>query len=156
MSRFWSRTILAGLACVFLLLGGCSGRSGRIPVSGSVTVDGEPGTITIVTFTPVSSSAPPEHAGTVITDDKGQFAIGNREQDTGLMPGEYRVTFSRFLANKGGKAVHGGGKKSEIEYDVPSKESISDEYRDKANSPITAKVSKSSTEFKFELSVKKK
>ena len=65
-----------------------------------------------------------------MTDDKGQFAIGDKESDTGLLPGNYKITFSRFVDSKG-RAVHGGGKKSESDSEVPSKESIPEKYRDR-------------------------
>jgi hypothetical protein len=145
--------VAAGLAIGLAVLVGCSSKSGKVPVSGSVLVDGAPGSLTVVTFWTEDPSGPPGNGGRVMTDDKGQFTIGDKESDTGLLPGNYKITFSRFVDSKG-KAVHGGGKKSESSFEVPSKESIPEKYRDRASTPTTATVSSRPTEFKFEVATK--
>jgi hypothetical protein len=124
-----------------------------VPVTGAVLVDGTPGSLTVVTFWADDPNAPPGTGGRITTDEKGEFAIGGTDKDTGLPPGNYKITFSRFVDNNG-KAVHGGGKKSEAKYEVPSKEVIPEQYRDRSKTPIAAQVSRSSNSFKFEIMTK--
>jgi len=155
MIRLSSRSVggvivLAGFTAIV----GCSSRSGRVAVTGKVVVDGNPGSITVLTFVPTDPNAPPGNGGRVITDDGGNFSIGDSEKDTGLMPGDYKVTFSRFL-DRNGKAVHGGGKKSESDSEPPSRESMPPTHRDAATTPVTASVSRNSTSFTFEVSTRK-
>ncbi|MBN9121515.1 MAG: hypothetical protein J0I06_20595 [Planctomycetes bacterium] len=154
MPQPWIRSLVAaGLVIGSAVLAGCSSRSGKVPVTGSVLVDGAPGSLTVLTFWPEDPNAPAGTGGRVMADEKGQFVIGEKEKDTGLMPGNYKVTFSRFV-DRNGKAVHGGGKKNEADSEVPSKESIPEKYRDRASTPASAQVSSSSTEFRFEIATK--
>ncbi len=154
LKTFGRRSLgVAFLGCCLVALG-CSSRSNRLPVNGSVTVDGAPGSLTILTFWPEDPNAAPGTGGRVTTDEQGKFSIGDEKEGTGLVKGDYKVTFSRFV-DKNGKAVHGGGKKSEAAYDVPSKESIPDAYREQTSTPVSAKVASDSTTFTFEVSTKK-
>jgi hypothetical protein len=152
MRDIWLRSLLgAVLVAALAVLAGCSSRSGKVPVTGSVLVDGAPGSLTIVTFWAEDPNAPAGSGGRVVADVRGEFAIGAADKDSGLAPGSYKVTFSRFL-DKNGKAVYGGGKKSEAEYEVPSKESIPEPYRDKATTPVSIRVARDSNAFKLEVS----
>ena len=154
MSELGFRLLLSvGLGIGLATLVGCSSGSGRVPVSGAVVVDGAPGGLTAVTFWSDDPNAPPGGGGRVMTNDKGEFSIGEKDKDTGLPPGNYKVTFSRFL-DATGKPVHGGGKKSEAQYEVPSKESIPEQYRDRSLTPISAQVTRSSNTFTFEVATK--
>jgi len=154
MMRLGFRLLLSmGLGTGLATLVGCTSGSGKVPVSGSVVVDGAPGALTAVTFWSDDPNAPPGGGGRVMTNDKGEFSIGEKDKDTGLLPGNYKVTFSRFVDGTG-RAVYGGGKKSEVEYEVPSKESIPEPYRDRSLTPISAQVTRSSNTFTFEVSTK--
>jgi hypothetical protein len=151
MRDVWLRSLTGAALLVGLIVPvGCSARSGKVPVTGSVLVDGAPGSLTVVTFWAEAPNAPAGSGGRVVTNDKGEFAIGAADKDTGLAPGTYKVTFSRFL-DKNGKAVYGGGKKTETEYEVPSKESIPDPYRDRATTPVSVHVARDSNTFKLEV-----
>jgi hypothetical protein len=141
--------LFAGLA----VLSGCSSGSNKVPVTGTVLVDGTPGSLTILTFWSEDPNAPPGGLGRVVTDDKGEFSIGEQGKDTGLPPASYKITFSRFL-DKNGKPVFGGGKKSEAAYEVPSKESMPEQYRDRSKTPVSVEVSRTSNTFRFEVSTK--
>jgi hypothetical protein len=154
MARIGFRVLLGGaLLAGLAVLSGCSSGSSKVPVTGTVLVDGTPGSLTILTFWSEDPNAPPGGVGRVITDDKGEFAIGEQGKDTGLPRGNYKVTFSRFL-DSNGKPVFGGGKKSEAAYEVPSKESMPGQYRDRGTTPVSVEVSRSSNTFRFELSTK--
>ncbi|QJW96641.1 hypothetical protein FTUN_4198 [Frigoriglobus tundricola] len=154
MTKSRIRLLLStGLGLGLVTLVGCGSGSGKVPVSGSVVVDGAPGALTAVTFWCDDPNAPSGGGGRVMTNDKGEFAIGEKDKDTGLPPGNYKVTFSRFV-DATGKPVYGGGKKSEAKYEVPSKESIPEPYRDRSLTPVSAQISRSSNTFTFEVSTK--
>jgi hypothetical protein len=154
MARSRFRVLLGGVLLVGLAgLSGCSSGSNKVPVTGTVLVDGNPGSLTILTFWSEDPNAPPGGTGRVVADDKGEFSIGEQGKDTGLPPANYKITFSRFL-DKNGKPVFGGGKKSEAAYEVPSKESMPEQYRDRSKTPFSVEVSRTSNTFRLEVSTK--
>lgn len=91
------RVPAASLACcVVLNLSGCGGGGGdapdRVPVSGTVTYNGQPVAGVQVTFHPgEDSQIPRKGAGT--TDDAGFYRLTTINTDDGAIPGEYTVTF---------------------------------------------------------------
>jgi hypothetical protein len=140
----------AGAACVLLLtaFAGCSSEPTRYPVSGTVSINGQPAALTMVKFLPTGGNAPAT-GGSGLTDDAGKFVIGEAGKNTGLLAGDYKVTFSQTLVN--GKPARGGsgGKKSEA---LPNeKEGVPDAYRAEASTPVTATVGPKSTTFTFEI-----
>lgn len=84
MPRFISHLILL-LVGVFVLVG-CDQYPGRMAVSGTVTMKGEPLKNGTVTFYPVTTGT---QSGTAIED--GVFKIKREE---GLLAGKYRVSIS--------------------------------------------------------------
>lgn len=151
-TRFVRPTFAAVLAAG--LLAGCSSGSGRVPVAGAVTVDGAPGALAVVTFWPADPGSS-ESAGRVVADADGKFVIGDKEKDTGLTPGEYKVTVSRFV-DRAGKPAHGGGKKSEAGLDAPAYESVQEAFLGRETTPLAAKVARGGAPFAFEVAANKK
>lgn len=82
------------VAVVPLALTGCSG-DGRVAVSGSVTVDGEPLPSGSISFRPVDPRQA-NTSGAAILD--GRFRIPS---DKGLFPGEYEVRISAYEEGDG-------------------------------------------------------
>lgn len=83
---------LAALAVVLASCAwGCSGGDGlpRQPISGKVTLDGQPLESALITFTPKGQGGDSTSAATQVS--AGSFSIA-REQ--GLVPGPYRVSIS--------------------------------------------------------------
>ena len=78
------------LVWVALCLGGCGGNDGRVKVTGTVSVDGQPLKSGSISFQPVAGNAAPSSGGGVIG---GQFDL---PADRGLMPGKYQVTIAAF------------------------------------------------------------
>ena len=75
----------------------------------------------------------------------GQFRLGEGSANSGLVAGEYKVTFSQTVDR--GKPVYGsGGKKSEP---VAGKEAVPAAYRDPKTTPETVRVGADSTTFQF-------
>lgn len=80
---------LLGLACLAI---GCADDGGLKPVTGLVTLDGQPvGGIDVV-FVPVEGGRTNSIAR---TNAEGRFTLTYTSQHTGAMPGEYKVLFKR-------------------------------------------------------------
>ena len=65
-----------------------------VPVGGSVTVDGQPGT-DVVAYLHSSKGGLP--INTSLTDEEGNFSWSTYVPGDGLPPGDYKVTFKRFV-----------------------------------------------------------
>ena len=101
-----SRIRLAGAAflpmALLVLVSGCSKPSCELaPVSGTVTLDGEPLADAIVSFVPQRKESG-ETAGpssVAVTDGKGHFKLKSREDDSlGAVVGHHRVSVSTYVA----------------------------------------------------------
>ena len=91
------RAVLARWAAMLLLttvltapIVGCSRGDGRLAVSGSVTLDGQPLERGSVNFRPAPGNQAPSSGGTI---DQGEFTLPTAH---GLKPGEYLVTIQAF------------------------------------------------------------
>ena len=88
----WSFPGKAGLvvACLLLPASGCAdGRPARVPVSGIVTIDGEPLTNGTIRFVPEVGRAA---IGSI--DTQGRFSLTCYELDDGVPPGVHRVSIT--------------------------------------------------------------
>lgn len=87
--------ILLSLGC---LLVGCGDSSGRVPVKGKVTLDGQPlEKVQVVFFV---EGGGPETNFVAVTDSAGEFELKPLTQDggAGVAPGKYQVTLSTAFA----------------------------------------------------------
>ena len=82
--------VLVGLmvAIVLIAAGGCDRRPSRVPVSGQVTVDGEPLEFGSITFYAVAGGRP----GGASLADGGNYSVTMHDPNDGLPPGKYTVT----------------------------------------------------------------
>jgi hypothetical protein len=86
------------LRCCFLfgglgLLLGCGSSGPALPVSGIVTLDGNPLPSAQVTFIPEKDTG--GHGGVATTGSDGKFVIANAKGEPGLIAGQYKVTVSK-------------------------------------------------------------
>lgn len=91
----------AWLVAAPLLLAGCSGNPYEIaPVSGRITLDGDPVAKAIVSFEPVGEGDKlrlgPGSFG--VTDAEGRYTLETVDRRSGAVVGEHRVTISTFRA----------------------------------------------------------
>lgn len=90
-----NRPVLAGLClvCAFLIGCGGSGRPTTIPVTGSVSVNGEaPQYSGALFFAPLEvAEGYPRRGGRALFDLDGRFEATSFEDGDGLVPGKYRV-----------------------------------------------------------------
>ncbi|QDU40954.1 hypothetical protein Mal4_53170 [Maioricimonas rarisocia] len=108
LSQYTSSARLA-LAALLILpclatVSGCSNAegfdgAGLAPVSGLVSLDGEPAAGVSMYFSPKDST--PGTGGYAITGPQGQFKVMHRSTSEGILPGTYHVTFSRLTMPDG-------------------------------------------------------
>jgi hypothetical protein len=85
---------------LLLVLAGCrsSGKPATYPVTGTVTMKGQPlGGATVVFVPPEGATY---QAATAITDSSGQFKLSSYAGDDGAQPGEYHIKISKFDVKK--------------------------------------------------------
>lgn len=83
-------TYLVLLLAMMAAAGGCGGDGlPRQPLSGKVTLDGQPIESAVVTFTPTNTSGSSTSAAAEVKS--GSFSISRAD---GLIPGSYRVSIS--------------------------------------------------------------
>ena len=85
---------LAGLFSISTLVG-CGGSSSNAPVSGVVTLDGDPLSGIRVTFypEPATGNSAPGPYSTAVTDSEGKFSLVDRYDNPGAMVWLHRVEF---------------------------------------------------------------
>ncbi len=84
------RLSLASVFISLLLLThiGCGGKK-HVPVSGIITMDGQPYGNALITFFPAEAS---ELSAVGKSDDNGNFKMGTETPGNGVKPGKYKVT----------------------------------------------------------------
>lgn len=140
----------ARLLCAMLLVAafGCSRESGQVHVTGTVKIDGQPADGVQVNFWSAdASSASRNKYGSATTGPGGRFELKSFSEK-GIESGEYKVTFSRLIAN--GKVVTDPKKQPN------GRESLQDKYTAQDATDVTARVSKDHHDFVFEVSSKPK
>jgi hypothetical protein len=91
----------AWLVAALPLLAGCTGDPYDIvPVSGQVTLDGDPVAEATVSFEPVGEGNEPQlgPGSFGVTDAEGRYTLETVDRRRGAVVGEHRVTISTFRA----------------------------------------------------------
>lgn len=150
------------LACV-TLLSGCGGGapplpSGIVPVTGNVTLDGEPVSGAIVTFVPVQISGgggAGVGAASGMTDSAGKYTlVGYEGRANGTLPGTYRVKISR-LTRTDGSIVIPGPDDSPMQLLVSgAREQLPEKYSSDIRTTLVATVDPQGSPVDFKLSSK--
>ncbi|GIW94367.1 MAG: hypothetical protein KatS3mg110_2408 [Pirellulaceae bacterium] len=124
----WCVTVVA------LVAGGCSRSSGpprqpTYPLTGVVTVDGQPAKEVRVAVHPAGATDPESAVATAFTDENGKFSLSTYESGDGVPEGEYVVTFMWGTINP-----------FSFQYGPPDK--LNGRYADPAKSQFRVKVEK--------------
>lgn len=110
-----------------LLCTGCGGGSeNAVPelmeVSGTVILDGKPLTHTTVIFSPQSGTT--GTGGFGVTDESGKYTLMHKSANSGIEPGKYEITFSKWAMPDGSPIPEG-----KTAADVEAKQVIPDKFR---------------------------
>jgi hypothetical protein len=86
--------LVFAFALAMVVLTGCDSREAVVPVSGVVTIDGEPAANCRVSFQPTENNENPGIGSVGDTDEEGKFTLETVEDKPrpGAVPGEARVT----------------------------------------------------------------
>jgi hypothetical protein len=107
------RLLLCG--CL-LVLAGCGGNAGpELPVSGIVTLDGNPLADVTVRFYP-DADTDPNSSGYAQTGTDGKFVVTGGKGKKGLVAGKYKVTVNKGQAKAASSEEGAGAVVPEIEF----------------------------------------
>lgn len=138
---------VSGLVVVLamsLLIVGCGGNEKLAPVSGVVTLNGDPVEGATVTFTPVGTTDKEAPTSFGVTDEEGRYTLKTGAGDAGAFIGKNRVS---IVKQKGGKD-DADDSQLEFESEIPP------EYNE--NTTLQFEVPKEgSTEADFKLKAEK-
>jgi len=139
------RTALCIALALAALAAGCDRGPKMVPVTGVVTVEGEPVDRAAVLFAHVNGGRP-----TVgVTDQQGRFRLTTDGRDGALL-GEHGVAITRYevtgyVINEEGFPVRDPSQPETLRWLVP------EVYSRLSTSGLTATVSEEQTEFRFDL-----
>lgn len=117
------------------------------PVSGVVTLDGEPAQGVSVVFVPSGTST--GNGATAMTDASGKYELLYRTGDKGIPAGDYKVLFSKMLKPDGSPLAPG-----EMAADVAAVNALPAKYMQGTLPDTQAKVTEGGGTFDFKLSSK--
>ncbi|MDR0522392.1 MAG: carboxypeptidase-like regulatory domain-containing protein [Planctomycetaceae bacterium] len=120
-----SLTAITLIIVTITIISGCGNPQGRLLVSGTVTLDGEPIADGTISFEPVGEQPIKVRSGTVIRN--GKYTVPGT---SGLVPGEYLVSIS---------AQHDTGRMIQVEGETVREiiDSIPPEYGSDSKQRIT-------------------
>lgn len=128
LSRRVFRGSVFPLCVSLVLLSGCRDEGPRggprietFPITGQVTVDGNPTETLLVVANPVGKAAVPTTISS-FTDKEGKFSISTYESDDGAPEGDYKLTFKWGQWGMNGR--YGGPDKLNDRYTDPEKSEI--------------------------------
>jgi len=86
---------IVSIHCVFLLLAtvGCGSGPKFVPVSGTVTLNGQPYGKAVVNFQPISTTGDPNpgRGSGAHTDENGRYTLVTDDGDKGAIVGKHRI-----------------------------------------------------------------
>jgi len=136
--RFMNGVALAAmLAAAAGCSGNVSGRAGLVPVTGNVTIDGEPLTMGMISFITEDG----KEAFTSQIDSLGNYKLLATASDPGALPGQYTVI---VIAEEPAKMGEKGGF-------TPGKKLVPDKYAKKETSGLTGTVEQGPNTIDFDL-----
>ena len=145
LERFLLRTTMP-LAAMLAIAGCGPGRPATVPVTGTVTLDGQPVAGASVMFSPAQSG----HPASGRTDQSGNFTVRTFEPGDGALPGRHTVTVT--LQKTAGMTADPDGLEGDVapgglqvEWIVPRK------YASQKTSGLTVEVQRGMEPVRLEL-----
>jgi len=118
-----------------------------VPASGVVTINGKPRATVLVTFLPAHGPA----LGVAETDQDGKYEMESMG-GPGVLPGEYKVSISYLLSDKG-EPQSQGDRNSQVQGPgmLTAKEQLPREYSDLSRTKLSVKVGPQGGHFDFDV-----
>jgi hypothetical protein len=146
---FWP----AGLAVVLLTAAGCTSKYTPVPVSGVVTLDGQPVNKATVYFYAVGDDKEGRPAQGA-TDENGEFNLSTLGNGDGALPGDYKVVVHKYVPTQPNLKIpdfpntpEGRAERSDFIYRnfeakgiQPFKNALPPKYGDSNTTPLNCKV----------------
>jgi hypothetical protein len=156
-----SKTFVLAVGLMFLVGCGKGGPplpSGIVPVTGTVTLDGEPVSGAIVSFVPVQiagGGGAGLGAASGMTDSTGKYTlVGYEGRATGTLPGSYRVKISRLTRADGSIVIPGPDDSPMQLLTSGAREQLPEKYSSDIRTTLVATVDASGSPVDFKLSSK--
>lgn len=146
--------VCLAVAALAVALGGCGKKDPNlpdlVPVSGTVTVDGQPLAEGVVYFSPVGETRGVPAFGR--TDAQGRYTLGSDKLGKGTPVGEYRVTIGKAVSADGSTP---GGKDFDPMTDAGTvRQLLPPKFSDPSATTLTATVEEGGKEIDFDLKTK--
>ncbi len=150
------------LSAAVFSFAGCGGekREATFPVTGTLTLDGQPVAGANVVLSPKGAGT----AATAVTEEDGTFSVGTYETGDGAVPGEYSVTVNKYdtpaePAETGGEdSIYGTDEEMDEMDDyggaqdvAESKNELPAKYASASTSGLTHTVTEAATTLNIEL-----
>ena len=142
MQRILSTILVAGFA---LSLIGCGERHGTVPVKVTITQKGSPlegATVVVI------SSDGSGNTASAVTDASGMAALQTPAKGAGVLPGEYQVAVTKWVA---GKTIPAPSEDDPQATTVERNNALPAKYATHATSGFTLTVSSKATEATFDI-----
>jgi hypothetical protein len=122
-----------------VLIPGCTpkGLKGVVPVSGKITVNGEPLSRVVINFCPMDVNV--QRSASAMSGEDGTFKLTTFMKDDGALPGSYKITLAKLvfsLTPEEVAALEAKGK----EYNITSDNIMPKQYQSLATTPLTCDV----------------
>ncbi len=116
------------------------------PVTGNVTLDGQPAEGVTVTFFPDADSPAAQMTASGVTDASGKYTLFSGEGKPGAAVGKYRVLFTKLVKPDGSLVGP-----NELAADVMADNVLPPVYNTPADTPFGAEVIEGGKTFDFDL-----
>lgn len=134
-----------------LWLAGCSSEPTNpnlVPVTGTVTFNGQPLAGASVTF--IGVGATPGEGATGITDEAGKYELSHFRAGKGAMPGDYKVMICKRVMSDGSPIPAGTLSIAEL----ATRETVPPRYSDYTGTQLKATVHASNPPIDFQVSAR--
>ncbi len=156
MRRTFCGLVFLGVACCVAIVGCGPPGPKTVPVTGTLTIDGQPADHIVITLTPVEDTNLPVATGNVTN---GSFELYSGIQgEAGAVPGKYKVMLaaSAETSKEAAMARYSSGAKTNVAPDADAKKSLpfATKYASSATSDKEVEITKGKNDLKIDVSSK--
>ena len=157
--RWLGRSLLAlsvlALTCAVTASSGCGGSGlPLIPVSGVVTLDGQPVVDAMLTFLPESAAG---HSGHAVIDAEGNYSVTTIDPGDGLLAGKYKVVVypPKLFDDEERKKKQAGSRRRNAAKPPADPAAVPARYSDPGKTELTLTVAESESRVRHDIVLSK-